>query len=424
MKSDLNNYLQRQLNVLPKEAQLIESVYKQYIQEKRRNKYEEDLLDDAKDLAKKGISKVKGLFGKDKKSNAQEEIDIDDKKAIQKLFDSIISNSKILSEMEEVGKFFIMFKDEFPRRYDDSDDIYGMIHYSDFTHKLGLHLNVSDSILHYCIDYGHDFVKGQGNSSNEYIFSDYLKTCISYAAKDKFENKLKQYILNYIHVSKDKSKLESLLFTNIYQNVFKNNLYKNIKNNFIDQVERMKKEVESIDRYETRGESPKERSKKVVSKTYRQYSILNLHQPSTLLKLYLHFYPNSNKFEFKDIFQFTDKGRRDDFISESSKLSLKKHLLKRLTISEKEAGLIEAIVKQYVQKKKVSETKNKISSDYEGYEDEDEYGIPETSHKYGYPDKDAVSSIGADEEEWKYFGDKKAFDKKHPELSKKKPKRK
>lgn len=104
--------------------------------------------------------------------------------------------------------------------------------------------------------------------------------------------------------------------------------------------------------------------------------------------------------------------------------NLKNYLHKRLTISEKEAGLIEAIVKQYVQKKKVSETKNRISSDYEGYEDEDEYGIPETSHKFGYPDKDPVSSIGADEEEWNYFGDKKAFDKKHPELRKKKPKRK
>jgi hypothetical protein len=241
-----------------------------------------------------------------------------------------------------------------------------MIHYADLRWKLENILRVPREITNYCINYGKDFpVRDDlkmtlsirnSEHNNEYLFSEYLKTCISLSAKDNFEEKLKQYIMNYYHVSEDKSKLQKMLFTHIYENLFKQNLYYHIEKQFKTQVEKIKKEVSSIDRYESRGETPKEKIKD-IGLNYKEYSIVDWKRPSTIYRLYKYFYPNSNKFEFKDIFQYTQLARNDEWwadeeLTEKKKLSLQSYLHKRLTVSPKEAGLIESIVKQYVQKKK------------------------------------------------------------------------
>jgi len=454
MKSSLNNYLQKKLTLSSKEAELIKFVYKQYIQEKKRNKYEEDLLDDAKDLAKKGISNVQGLLGKDK--SPKEELDIDDKKARQQLFDSIISDDKVLSQMEEVGKFFILFRDDFSAKYAGqhtgkytgesswSSDIYGMVSRNNFVDRLKRGFNVPSNLLELCINYGKEFpVRYNGNdpvSNQPYLFFNYLKVCISYVAKDKFEKRLKQYIMDYSHISKNKNELIALLFTDIHY-MYKSNVFRVIEKNFKEQVEDIKKEVSNIDRYKTRGETSQEKGSKIKNpydfkndSVNEKYSILNPYfNPSTLLKLYLHFYPNSNKFEFKDIFQFTSIGKRDDFISESNKSIIKKgenmksnrlgkFLEKKLTISEKESQIIESVIKEYI-KKKIKETglnkaglvRNKRIPNYD-YETEEgmtslDSNYSNVSDKFtNYPEE----LYSSDEEEDEFS--KEEFYDRHPEL--------
>lgn len=341
----LKNYLQTKINISPKEAELIESVFKDYAKKKKQSRMEEVSFDDIKKGVSSGIRKVKSMFGKDKKDSNEQ--DVHYKKLRTNLFNSILQNQKILSELKEVGTFFNIFKDEH----------YSVTNRNELDTLFRYNLNVPKNIIKYAIDYGDNYPKSLSNSDNKYIFIDYVILSIGYATGNpNFEKKLYQYILNYYHVSKniDVKEIESILFTNIYQNVFKENLYRNVEREVKEQIENIKKYADSVDKYETRSDTPTEKSLKYQSD--KGNNITGLF-PSTLLKLYLHFYPNSNKFEFKDIFQYTMQGRWDKFISEKKKskgntINLKNYLHKKLTISEKEATLIESAVRQYVQNSK------------------------------------------------------------------------
>jgi hypothetical protein len=431
MKSNLNNYLQRQLNVLPKEAQLIESVFKEYVQKKKRNKYEE--------VSWEGIkSKAKSIFGKGNKSTFL--LEGIKKQTVYKLMvevttlppDRLLSDNNLhFTGLRDKRKDVLAYFNSLGVSYDKN--------------LIDTWEKTTDEVI--------QFFKPliTTSSSREMVF-DIAKVCdvleINPTLYSDFE--IGSYIDNYLGYGVYKDQHEDALTGYLLNRSEKNNATK-VDSSSLATPEDMKKMVENFGYLKqsiTFTSNKFKYIKNAIKEKFDELFVENNNPDKRKInqlgknKLYFFFksfYPSESMAEFnkkigidkkviqqssKDVMPTTQEDMKSMMSTKEKVLSLKKHLLKRLTISEKEAGLIEAIVKQYVQKKKVSETKNKISSDYEGYEDEDEYGIPETSHKYGYPDKDAVSSIGADEEERNYFGDKKAFDKKHPELSKKKPKRK
>jgi len=332
----LTKHLQSKLNISVKEALLIETVAKEYLRKKKMKEID----------WKKGVDKVKSFFGKGEKPSETQIVN--DK--IKKVVDYMSNNDKVFSQLKEVGDFFNIFKDE---REASVTSISGM------THIFSIWLNVPKTIVSYAINYGNNYAESERGTKNDLMFVSYVKLAMAYASnKPNFKQILEQYIFDYYHVSKniDIKEIEHILFDNIYQNVYKENFYSSIERTFKKRVELIRKYANSVDRYETRGETPQEKTSKFtidrVDNTFSDPFIgdYNL-QPSTLLNLYLHFYPNSNKFEFKDIFQYTKYGKSDEFISESKK-SLKSYLQKRLTINSKEAELIESAVRKYVRIKR------------------------------------------------------------------------
>jgi hypothetical protein len=130
-------------------------------------------------------------------------------------------------------------------------------------------------------------------------------------------------------------------------------------------------------------------------------------------------YKDKDKAGYQLLMQFFHEAKAQvgsPMVSGRENYSLKKYLLKRLSISEKEASLIESVVRQYVAKKKVSEVdafpKHKIKnydrygkdelSDEDVFNDDeyDEYNeYPVSSHTNNPYDETPVIPYMNDEEE-------------------------
>jgi len=363
MKSSLNNYLQKKLTVSNKEAELIKSVYKQYIQEKKRNKYEE--------ISWEGIkSTAKSLIGKGNKSTFL--LEGISKQTVYKLMVEVITlpSDRLLSDNNL----------HFTGLRDKRKDVLAYFNSLGVSYDKNL-IDTWEKTTDEVIQFFKPLITA--DSSREMIF-DIPKVCdileINPTLYSDFE--IDSYIHTYISYGIYKDKHDDALNGYLLKRSLNHNATK-VSSSSLATPEDMKKMVENIGYLKGSITSMSNKFKSIKNAIKEKFDELfvennnpdkrkiNQLGKNKLYFFFKSFYPSESMAEFnqkigidkkviaqssKDVMPTTQENMKSMMSAKEKKVHLQsnrlgKFLEKRLTISKKESQIIESVIKDYVKKK-------------------------------------------------------------------------
>jgi len=355
---NLKSYLQNKLSITFKEAELIESVVSSYVRKNKQSRMEEGLWDDVKDKAKSLIGKGK------KKFDPTSIIKLQSNGSLYRVMKDILLFTKEEIMSGESGN--ISF--DFPRIYkENSEDMYQYIN------SLGISYN--PEILDMWKKYGSEVKK---------FYKLFLGNSDSYTPNDiRMEHEVFEYLnikLPLINDSFRDKDVQDMLELLINKPIDRNSLnayferklsrYRDLD----DKVTDIKRNVSYIKDLDYRLEVAFKYLLFFIRKEVKEQFDSLIYIPETidakkyfkikneLYKIFKYFYPNEPIQEItkklniskQDSLRYTqDNPPTEDFMKSSmatKEKTLKNYLQNKLSITPKEAELIESVVRGYVKK--------------------------------------------------------------------------